>query len=72
MIGFEGDIKPLFRPDDREFMLYVFDLWELEDVKEDAENILDRVKDGTMPCDEPWPQERIALFEAWVEGGCRP
>ncbi len=72
MIGFERDIKPLFRAGDREFMLYVFDLWEHEDVKADAANILDRVKDGTMPCDEPWPQERIALFEAWMEAGCRP
>jgi hypothetical protein len=53
-------------------MLYVFDLWEIEDVRADAENILDRVKDGTMPCDERWSEDKIALFERWVAEGFPP
>jgi hypothetical protein len=72
VISFERDIKRLFRSGDREFMLYVFDLWELDDVKADAANILDRVKDGTMPCDQPWSPDQMARFEGWIEGGYQP
>lgn len=49
-------------------MLYIMDLWD----RDDAANILDRVVDGTMPCDEPWPQHRIDLFRGWIAGGFQP
>lgn len=70
--GFERDIRPLFRELDRHEMDYVFDLWSLDDVRRHAENIHDRVRDGTMPCDEPWPPDRVALLRAWIDGGCLP
>ena len=66
---FEGDIKPLFREFDREEMEWAFDLWSFEDVKANAEGILERAMDGTMPCDAPWPEERIATFRRWLEAG---
>lgn len=66
---FRDDIRPLFREEDREEMLYAFDLWEYTDVKEYSASILDRVEDGTMPCDEPWPRERVALFAEWIKVG---
>jgi hypothetical protein len=65
----EQDIKPMFREWDREEMLYLFDLWSYQEVRENAEGIYNRVADGTMPCDAPWPQERIDLFGAWVSAG---
>jgi hypothetical protein len=65
----EHDIKPMFRESDREEMMYLFDLWSYKDVRDNADAIYDRVSDGTMPCDEPWPQEQIDLFGAWVEAG---
>jgi hypothetical protein len=65
----EQDIKPMFREWDREEMLYLFDLWSYQEVRENAEGIYNRVADGTMPCDAPWPQERIDLFGAWVAAG---
>lgn len=67
--GFERDIRPLFREIDREEMDYIFDLWSYDDVRAHAENILDRLADGTMPCDGEWPEEQIDLFRRWIDAG---
>lgn len=72
MIGFEQDIRPLFRDYDRLEMDYLFDLWSHADVAENAEAIYERVADGSMPCDRPWPPERVALLRSWIDQGCRP
>jgi hypothetical protein len=72
VLGFETDIRPLFRDSDRLFMDYVFDLWDYEDVKAEAENILVRLVDRTMPCDAPWDAGRIELFRVWICEGCQP
>jgi hypothetical protein len=72
IISFESDIKPLFRDEDRAAMDYMFDLWDYEEVTSEADNILERVEEGTMPCDEAWPEERVQLFRGWIEGGFRP
>jgi hypothetical protein len=67
--GFEQDIKPLFREEDRDAMEYIFDLWKYTDVRDQAENILDRLEDGSMPCDGEWPEEQIELFRRWMAAG---
>ncbi len=67
--SFERDIRPLFRELDREEMNYVFDLWSYNDVRTHAENILDRLSDGSMPCDGEWPEEQIDLFRRWMDAG---
>jgi hypothetical protein len=67
---FTADIRPLFRETDRYEMEFAFDLWDYEEVKKEAENILERVADGTMPCDEPWDTGRVELFRTWIEVGC--
>lgn len=67
--SFARDIQPLFREDDREAMDFVFDLWDYNDVRANAQLILDRLEDGTMPCDEPWTDEKITLFRRWIEAG---
>jgi hypothetical protein len=72
VISFESDIKPLFRDEDRAAMDYIFDLWDYEEVKSEAHNILERVEDGTMPCDEAWAEDRVRLFRDWMAGGCQP
>ncbi len=69
MASFETDIKPLFRPFDREELEWALDLWSFEDVKENAEAILQRVAEGEMPCDAPWPEAKVAIFRQWVEEG---
>jgi hypothetical protein len=68
-VSFERDIKPLFRERDRLEMEFVFDLWSYDDVRADAANILDRLEDGTMPCDSSWPPEHVGRFRAWIDGG---
>jgi len=70
--GFETDIKPLFRERDQRSMTFMFDLWAFDDVSEHAADILERVRDGTMPCDRAWDQAAVDLFERWMAGGKRP
>jgi len=41
-------------------------------VKAQAEEIYTRVLDGSMPCDKPWPKDRIAMFKRWMEEGMAP
>jgi hypothetical protein len=67
--GFVQDIKPLFRESDREAMEYAFDLWSYQDVSAHAQDILERLSDGTMPCDEEWPEEQIETFRNWIAAG---
>ena len=68
-VSFEAQVKPLFRESDRESMEFAFDLWSYDDVSANANAILERLKDGTMPCDGAWPQAQVDLFERWVAGG---
>ena len=68
-VSFEQDIRPLFRERDRESMEFAFDLWSYDDVKRNAEGILARLQDGSMPCDGAWPPEQVDRFRQWAEGG---
>jgi hypothetical protein len=68
-ISFEQDIKPLFREHDRESMKSAFDLWSRDDVAQNSDAILERIREGTMPCDGAWPREQVALLERWVDAG---
>jgi hypothetical protein len=68
-LSFEKDIKPLFREQDRSAMSWAFDLWSHEDVSQNADGILERLRDGSMPCDTVWPKERIDTFERWAAAG---
>jgi hypothetical protein len=70
--SFQRDIRPMFRDKDRESMLKAFDLWSHSDVLEHQDAILERLSDGTMPCDGAWPQERIAVFQGWIASGSAP
>ena len=40
---FARDIQHLFRQDDREMMSYAFDLWDYQDVRAHAQDILERI-----------------------------
>ncbi len=68
-LGFEQHIKPMFRQRDRQSMQFAFDLWSHDDVRQHAAAILERLRDGTMPCDGGWPQEQIDVFARWVDSG---
>jgi hypothetical protein len=71
-LTFERDIKPLFRDSDRAAMRKAFDLWSVIDVAAHGDVIAARLRDGSMPCDGPWPSERVAIFTKWLEGGAKP
>jgi truncated hemoglobin YjbI len=68
-VSFAQHIKPLFREGDRRSMRFAFDLWSHEDVAGHAGAILDRLRAGTMPCDGAWPEDRVAVFERWIDSG---
>ena len=69
MPSFARDIQPLFRETDRESMEFAFDLWSYDDVRTYANDILERLEEGSMPCDGKWPEEQVAQFRRWVEAG---
>jgi hypothetical protein len=71
-LGFEMDIKPLFRAKDRDAMRKAFDLWDYADVVRLAQEILNAVGAGTMPCDGAWPPAQVETFKRWIAGGTLP
>jgi CDGSH-type Zn-finger protein/truncated hemoglobin YjbI/ferredoxin len=66
-VRFGKHVKQLFRPRDRQSMSFAFDLWAYADVKAHAAAILHRLQTGSMPCDGPWPPEKVAVFRRWME-----
>jgi CDGSH-type Zn-finger protein/truncated hemoglobin YjbI len=68
-IEFGKHIKALFRERDVKSMKFAFDLASYADVSTHADAILERVRNGTMPCDGAWPKERVEVFARWVAAG---
>jgi hypothetical protein len=68
-VSFEQHIKPLFRERDRASMTFAFDLWDVDDVRSNADAILRRLRQGTMPCDGGWSPDKVELFGRWVATG---
>jgi CDGSH-type Zn-finger protein/truncated hemoglobin YjbI len=70
--GFAAHIRSLFRQRDRQSMSFAFDLWSYEDVRSHAQDILQRVRAGSMPCDGAWADDKVMLFQRWAESDMRP
>jgi hypothetical protein len=68
-VSFAQHIKPLFRPTDRQSMAFAFDLWDIDEVRSNADAILDRLREGTMPCDGRWSSDKVELFGRWIATG---
>lgn len=68
-VRFEPHIKPLFRARDRNSMRFAFDLWAHDDVAKHTDAILERLRNGTMPCDGAWPADRTEVFRRWANSG---
>ena len=69
-LSFANDIRPLFRDGDVETMKrFGLDLSSYERVREKAQEIYAALEDGSMPCDEPWPKDTVALFKRWMDEG---
>ena len=71
-LSFERDVRPLFREKDRDSMRRAFDLWSHSDVQAHQDAILQRLRDGTMPCDGAWPPDHVAVFQQWIASGSAP
>jgi hypothetical protein len=71
---FTKDIRPLFTKRDVEQMKSTagFDLSKFEDVRRHAGRIFFRLSTKTMPPDRPWPDNQIAKFKQWIDGGMKP
>jgi hypothetical protein len=65
-VSYAADVKPLFRQSDRRSMMSHFDLWSYDDVRDHASAILTVVEEGRMPCDGPWPADRVDVLRRWV------
>ncbi|HEY3824678.1 MAG TPA: hypothetical protein VGL82_08970 [Bryobacteraceae bacterium] len=71
-LSFAKDIKPLFNAVDQDHMLNqqgMFDLWDYNDVKTNADQILNAVKAGKMPPKRdggPWPKDKVQKFQDWI------
>ncbi len=68
-MSFERDIRPLFRDGDIDAMSWAFDLASYDDVLANGEEIYERLADGSMPCDRPWPSEDVGRFRSWIDAG---
>ena len=68
-VSFAEHIKPLFRETDRDSMTFAFDLWDVGDVRSNADAIFGRLQEGTMPCDGGWPSDKVELFGRWIATG---
>ena len=73
-LSFAKDIRPLFRddPDVEAMKPFGLDLSAYDDVKTQADKILACLEEGSMPCDEPWPQAQIDRFKQWMQAGMEP
>ena len=69
-VGYGRDIRPLFREKDVSSMSFAFDLRSYDDVRANANGILAKLSNGSMPCDGAWPEEKVELFRNWVDAGC--
>jgi hypothetical protein len=69
MLSFQQDIKPLFRPKDRDAMLAVFDLFDYDDVVENADAIVGALRSGQMPCDGAWRASQVDKLQRWIDMG---
>ena len=68
-VGFERDIRPLFRERDISSMSAAFDLSSYEDVRKNSDAIYGRLSDRSMPCDGAWPSEQVERFRTWMDAG---
>ncbi|HEX3179939.1 MAG TPA: hypothetical protein VHR44_01560 [Beijerinckiaceae bacterium] len=75
-VSFANDIRPLFTQIDINHMAFFCDLSSYDDVKTNAQEILQRLQGqggNVMPPPRgPWSADKIALFQTWVDGGCLP
>jgi hypothetical protein len=69
MSSFASDVRPLFRDKDIKSMKFMLDLSSYDDVKQNADGILATVENDSMPCDQQWTPEQVAVLKGWIDDG---
>jgi len=69
--SFATHVSTLFRHRDVASMKWAFDLSDYDDVVKHSVKISERVADGSMPPDHPWPDHYVDVFQRWVNGDFR-
>ena len=70
--SYAKDIRPLFRDGDIDCMKaggVLLDDFAWMSVAENAQHVLHAVSSGKMPPDAPWPKDRVALLQQWIDAG---
>ena len=76
-VSFQNDIMPLFKQYQAN-MAWRFDITDYETVRANAQMIFDRLANvdglGFMPPPpmDPFSQDQIAMFKAWMDSGFPP
>ena len=75
-VSFKTDILPMFTDVDIEHMSYagvLLDDYAYMSEPANAESVYEQVADGSMPPgdsgEQPWSQEQVQLFKAWMDAG---
>ena len=68
-LSFERDIRPLFRAKDRDSMMAAFDLFDYDDVVDNADAIVGALRSGQVPCDDAWPAAQVDKLQQWIDAG---
>ena len=50
-------------------MLTAFDLFDYDDVVDNAAAIVGSLRSGQMPCDGAWPAEQVDRLQQWIDAG---
>jgi hypothetical protein len=53
-------------------MSKAFDLWSATDVAAHGHAIVARLREGSMPCDGPWPAGQVDIVSRWLDDGAQP
>jgi hypothetical protein len=78
-VSFKTDIRPLFTSMDIEHMNELgvsLDDHAYMSQPANASSVYEQVSAGTMPPgnsgEEPWPEDKVQQFKAWMDGGYQP
>jgi hypothetical protein len=78
-VSFKTDILPLFTSMDIEHMSRArvsLDDYAYMSQRANASDVYEKVSTGAMPPgdsgEQPWSQDQVQLFKAWMDGGYQP
>ena len=74
-LSYARDIRPLFRAGDITCMSargVLLDDPNWMRIASNANRVYSALFSGDMPPDDAWPDDKIALFKAWIDGGLNP